>query len=384
MRNRLGVVGCALVAVAVLVTAAPAPPVRAVAMPTAVPSWCERTATGYRCTVGPIPTLPGQTVELMTGVAAPSEAGYLTSAQARLVDSSGEELPHDAVHLHHAVWLNPTRRDLTCDAYDGGLPNYERFFASGKERTPVQLPEGYGYYWSNAAPQPHTESAPWWGLVVMLDGGHGNLDTFVELDVGFVPEAEADDITAIRPVWLDVRNCSSHPVYDVEEGSGESGVHRESWTHELALGGRFVFLGGHLHDGGLALELTNATTGEELFTSEAVYDEPEEPWFLTGMTTMSDPAGPVIAAGDQLRLTAVYDSSRDRDNVMGIMLGALVPAQSAPPSASELAPSAASADNGASTGADDPAAAPAENRAAEPNRRGDRRSGRAGTLPVTT
>lgn len=336
-RFRLGVAGCALMLAVVLVTVAPPWPVEATPPPAAVPSWCERTATGYRCVVGPIPTPPGQMVELMTGVAAPSEAGYVTSAQANLVDSAGEEIAHHDVHLHHAVWLNPTRRDLTCDSYDDGLPGYERFFASGKERTTVELPNGYGYYWSNGLAQPHTESAPYWGFVAMLDGGSGHADTFVELDIDFVPEGEAQDMTAIRPVWLDVRNCRSHPVYDVEEGSGQDGVHRESWTHELALGGRFVFLGGHLHDGGLTLQLDNVTSGSHLFTSEARYDWGDHPWFLTGMTTMSDPAGPTVAAGDELRLTAAYDSSTDRDDAMGIMLGALVPARSAPPAAQDPA-----------------------------------------------
>jgi hypothetical protein len=298
--------------------------------PGAVPSWCERTATGYRCVAGPVAVPPNQTVELMTGVAAPSEAGYLTSARASLVDAEGQEIAPEAVHLHHAVWLNPTRRDLTCDAYDDRLPDYERFFASGKERTPVVLPDGYGYYWSNGGPQPHTQSAPGWGMVAMLDGRAGKADVFIELEVGFVPEGQASGMTAIRPVWLDVRNCSSNPVYDVPRGSGEDGVHRESWTHELALGGRFVFLGGHLHDGGLALELRNATTGDELFTSRPVYGRPDDPWGLTGMTTMSDPAGPTVDAGDRLRLTAAYDSARARPNVMGIMLGALVPARSDP------------------------------------------------------
>lgn len=326
----VAVVASPLVAFVMVVAVGGASPARAAPTPTVLPSWCERTSTGYRCVAGPIPTPPDQTVELMTGVAAPSEAGYVTSAQADLVNAAGEEVSHEAAHLHHAVWLNPTRQDLTCESYDGQLPGYERFFASGKERTRVQLPDGYGYYWNNGLPQPHTQSAPYWGLVAKLDGGTGQADAFIELELGFVPEAEAQDMTAIRPVWLDVRNCRSQPVYDVEEGSGQHGVHRESWSHQLALGGQFVFLGGHLHDGGLALELDNATTGTELFTSKAIYDRPGHPGFLTGMTTLADPAGPTVNAGDHLRLTAVYDSTQDRSDVMGIMLGALVPARSGP------------------------------------------------------
>ena len=45
----------------------------------------------------------------------------------------------NVIHLHHGVWLNLSRNDLT----DPGLP--ERFFASGEEKTWSQLPAGFGY-----------------------------------------------------------------------------------------------------------------------------------------------------------------------------------------------------------------------------------------------
>lgn len=298
----------------------------AVPPPAAVPSRCEPTPDGYRCLVGPVPVPADRTVEFVTGVAAPSEAGYLTSAQATLVDSAGQPVDHRAVHLHHAVWANPMRDDLTCDAYDDGLPDYERFFASGKERTAITLPDGYGYHWSNRAPQPHTRSAPYWALVAMLDGGSGHRGVRIELDIAFVPEGEAEGIVPVRPVWLDVRNCSSHPVYDVEEGSGQGGVHEETWTHPMPLDGRLVAAGGHLHDGGLGLRLERAADGRELFTSRPVYSRPGRPRCLTGMTTFADPQGPRVSAGEEIRLISRYDSTRAWPNVMGIMLAAVAPA----------------------------------------------------------
>lgn len=319
------------VVAAFLVAVSPPPPVAAAPPPGVVASRCEPTSEGYRCLVGPISVPAGQRVEFMTGVAAPSEAGWLTSARASLVDAAGEEVAHDAVHLHHAVWLNPYAKDLTCDAYDEGLPGYERFFASGGERTPVVLPDGYGYRWQPPVAQPHTQSTPFWGFVGMLDGKEGQADTFVELEVGFLSEAEAEAMVPIRPLWLDVRNCESHPVFGVEKGSGTEGVHAETWETTMPLPGRFVFLGGHLHAGGLGLRLDNATTGQELFVSEPVYGKPGHPWCLTGMTTWADPTGQAVAAGDQLRLTALYDSTRDWHHVMGIMLGAVVPDEALPP-----------------------------------------------------
>ena len=294
--------------------------------PGAVPSQCLRTSAGYRCTIGPFDVEADETIEMMTGVAAPSEAGYMTWARAKLVDGSGGAVGSDLVHLHHAVWLNPYEKDMTCDSYDGGLlPGYERFFATGSESTKVDLPSGYGYFWDPQVSQPTTQSAPWWAFVTHLDGMDGASEVFIQVDMGFVPEPEAEGITDVEMAWFDVRNCSSQPVFDVRKGSGRNGVHRENWTYEMPRGGRFVFLAGHLHDGGLRISLKNLTTGRNVYTSTATYASHHDPRHLTKMSSWSGAPGIKVAAGDKLRLTAVYDSTRARNDVMGIMGAAFVP-----------------------------------------------------------
>jgi len=316
--RRLFIALC-LVAAAIATAPAAATPV-----PGAVPSYCVRTETGYRCRVGPFDVGAGEMREVMTGVAAPSEAGYITWGKARLIDGDGERVGHHQVHLHHAVWLNPNEKDMTCESYDdGSFPDYERFFATGKELTKVDLPNGYGYRWDPGASQPFTQSAPWWAFTAHLDGMHGASEVYVELNLGFVPEAQADDITNTEPVWLDVRNCKSDPVYDVPKT--DAGVHKERWTYKMPATGRFVFFGGHLHDGGLRLSLDNLTTGKHIYTSRPTYGLEREPWFLTKMSAWSDRDGVRVRKGDKLRLTSVYDSTRSWDDVMGIMVGAFVP-----------------------------------------------------------
>lgn len=295
-------------------------------LPGAVPSRCVRTDGGYRCVIGPFDVDAGEKIEMMTGVAAPSEAGYLTSGRAKIVDGSGRPLGHDLVHLHHAVWLNPYEEDMTCDSYDDGtFPGYERFFATGQEATKVDLPGGYGYLWDPQVSQPVTESAPWWAFVVHLDGMEGASDAYIEMDMGFVPEADAEGMTNVEMAWFDVRNCSSEPVFDVRKGGGRNGIHKERWTYEMPRGGRFVFVGGHLHDGGLRISLDNVTTGRHVYTSNATYGSHHEPWHLTKMSSWSGVPGIEVAAGDKLRLTAVYDSTRAWKDVMGIMGAAFVP-----------------------------------------------------------
>lgn len=283
-------------------------------------TWCEAKTGGYRCMYGPVSVPEGESVEILAGSAAPSEAGYITKARATLVDAGGEELDHDAVHLHHAVWLNPKKDDTTCDGFDDYFPNWDRFFATGKERTVFDLPDGYGYLWEPDFPQATTQSSPYWGLVAHLDGMQGAPDVFIELDLDFRP-IEEGLLVDVDPIWLDVRNCEADPVFDVERGDG---VHVERWRYRMPVGGRFVFLGGHLHDGGLKISLRNVTAGTSLFTSHARYGMHHDPWYLTRMTAFTGSDGPSVAQGDRMLLKAVYDAHRNWRDVMGIMVGALV------------------------------------------------------------
>jgi hypothetical protein len=281
---------------------------------------CTETATGYSCLYGPIDVAFGEN-QIMDWVPGVPEAGYITSGRATLVDANNEPLAHHSVHLHHAVFLDPTREDMTCPYYP------DRFFASGKERTKLELPEGYGYRWSNRPAAGYEQLGPIWLLIAHLDGMHEDspTETWIRFNVGFTPESEAT-LTDVDPVWLDVRNCTdTDPVFTVRKGSGRHGRYRENWEYTMPAGGHFVTMAGHLHDGGIKLVLNNATTGSEVFTSVAGYDEPEEPWYLTSMSAYSGLPGIAVASGDRLRLSAVYDSTHTWRQVMGIMVGFLAP-----------------------------------------------------------
>ena len=255
----------------------------------------------------------------------PPEAGYITRARATLVDVERSAIPGHMVHFHHAVWLNPNREDTTCEEFGGYPVNPERFFGSGKERTPMQLPAGHGYHWDNG-PSPLT-GQPTWYFNAHLDGHHGQPKTYVELRLGFVPKADAEEagIIPVTPLWLDVRNCKGSATWTVGQGSGKGGLATRRWTFEMPVDGRFVALGGHLHDGGFELRLRNLATRSTVFTSRALY-EANDPWKLTGMTTFVGVPGKQVRAGQKLRLVATYDSDHTWRDVMGIMLGALAPA----------------------------------------------------------
>jgi hypothetical protein len=297
------------------------------AEPSAVSAGCEETARGYVCLYGPIEVRRGEPATApgygITSTDAPPEAGYITSLRATLVDEQGNSVPRHAVHLHHAAWVNPTAYDMTCTS-----PYVwpERFFASGKERTKIELPQGYGYYWSNAAPLPEYAflgDGPWL-INYHLDAMHGGkYEVFLKLKFDFVPESESPEMTPIKPVWLDVENCEDSE-FDVPKDTSP-GNYKRAWSYVMPEGGTFVAMAGHLHDGGIKLRLVNETTDEVVFTSLPTYREGS--WDLRKMSSFSDANGPSVAAGDVLELVAVYDDSRKWPGVMGIMVGALAISQ---------------------------------------------------------
>jgi hypothetical protein len=284
---------------------------------------CRETSTGYRCLYGPFPVEYGMNT-YRGGQGFPAvivrgmpDAGFITRARASIVDSEGLKVAGHAIHLHHAVWLNLAREDITCPGFPA-----DRFFATGKERTPMNLPDGYGYYWDNQA-----GSYPgYWAMNVHLDGMHKgySTDVWLKLNMDFEPGAP-EAMTDISPLWLDVDNCSDSE-YDVTKGQNEDGRWRDTrvWRYTMPASGRFVQLAGHLHDGGVALKLWNITTGERVFTSRAIYGRESDPGYLTKMTSFSADPGLSVQAGDVLELRSTYRSRKTRLGVMGIMLSAFV------------------------------------------------------------
>jgi hypothetical protein len=309
----------ALVA-ALLVLGATFPLVPAAAV---VEAGCEPTDAGYRCLSGPIEIVGGEANQpegLAESIPSIPEAGYITSARAALVDEDGKRIDHHFAHLHHAVWLDASRRDYTCSYFP------TRFFATGKERTRMTVPDGYGYYWSNEGSTAFPGVGTDWLLNYHIDGMHSGHDLtgYLRLNLTFVPAAEAS-LTPIVPLWLDVDGTCDDSEFDILRGDGRRGVFRQDWEYWMPEAGRIIGLAGHLHDGGIKLRLRNQTADTHLFTSRALYGSRKEPEYLTGMTTWTGLPGHSVAANNVLQLRAVYDSTEDRLGAMGIMMALFLP-----------------------------------------------------------
>ena len=138
------------------------------------------------------------------------------------------------------------KRDLTCgNSFTGWdseslLPNAaERFYAAGEERAVMSLPPGHGY------PIAKNDS---WLMTYMVMNHRARVDrAYIQYEVTV---DTAPDMTPVKPVWLDVENCQSDPVYDVPGGADRGETHRRSYSWTVPEAGRIVAGGGHVHGGG--------------------------------------------------------------------------------------------------------------------------------------
>lgn len=285
-------------------------------------------ATRIRYSYGPIDVKPGQNnIEFTAPVEHPDEDGWIVRISPNLIREDGTVPPVDVVHLHHGVWLNTSRQDISVPR----LP--ERMFAAGEEKTIATAPEGYGY---------RNDPDDTWIINYML---HNAFPTEEQLwlvyDLDFIPAdaPEAADIAEARPIWLDVVNGSVYPVFDVLGNEGDGGTFTfpdddpdaygdgaplNDWVVDqpgVLMGGA-----GHVHPGGLTVDLyldrpgASAAPGSaaaddvqgseaHLFTSEARYFDPNGPvsWDLSMTYTPGD-WRVATQPGDTLRIRTTYDT----------------------------------------------------------------------------
>jgi hypothetical protein len=253
----------------------------------------------------------------------PRVDGYVVGMSAEVVDEAGDPVRIQDVMLHHVVFAKLGVPDYTCSGIEdySGMPapfQAERFYAEGEERFSLALPEGYGY------PNRGQDA---WGLLYMLMNHHPHsMVVRIRYTVRYVT---GEPLTAVKPVWLDVKNCRADPVFNVPGTGGRSSAVARTADFRMPESGRFVAGGGHLHGGGISLDVTNRSCGS-LFTSYPtwglVFPRPilHEPGPMQ-MTGFAEPAGRAVRAGDTVRLTARYDNSRPHVRVMGIMILYFVP-----------------------------------------------------------
>jgi plastocyanin len=315
------------------------------------PTYADMTI--YSCRTDAITIYPGQNLNLFAGtktcpnaqkvmgpgdtsVFAPGSTaqGYVTRFKPSMVEIKPDgSLVTPSVwdlHLHHVVWLGPNGPT----------------FASGEEKTVPKLPQGYGFKTGGDAN---------WGLNYMIHNltADGGRQIYITWEIDWVPETTParTDIKAAVIQWLDVAGAPQvYPVFDAERGFDTNGdgeyvfpdevptdpavpgyeerpkiSSAGSWTVPGAEGvarRTLVFGAGHLHPGGLHVDLQVARDGPDagtvdgddpseirpLFRSDAHYYEPAGAvsWDVSMEATRPD-WRISLQGGDTVSIDATYD-----------------------------------------------------------------------------
>jgi hypothetical protein len=258
--------------------------------------------------------------DTMTGVKVfnfprPCQDCYITGIQADLVYADGTIANHHtSAMLHHMVLLNTARPDATCPRSrvpgpTSRVASGERFYAAGNERTPLTLPDGYGYRINR------TDRL--FGVIDLGNHSHSMAQTFY---VKVTYTVTTSTLTQARPVWLDLGPCGSS-LYSIPAGYSDTHL---DWTVNVP--GRVVYLGGHQHDEGVRIEATLETPQGSTSICDSVAGYGETPEFIdhhggVHLSSMSTCVGDVatLTEGQKVRVHSIYDSQTAHDDVMGIM-----------------------------------------------------------------
>ena len=268
--------------------------------------------------------------DYVPGVPGPSVDGYLTGGSARLVDAGGHPVSMARVMLHHLVFSNAgpvlgAKSDPTCDAvtlFDSrtqvpGLSEPVAGFA--EEHVDERLPPGYGY--------PVAANDRWVATWMLMNHTARPQTVYIEYDATIVT---GETLKPAYPLWLDVRDCSLDPIFDVPGGGRPGSTFSISKTVPAPFTGRIVAALGHLHGGGKSDVLTQPDCGDrELLRSIPTWGSPRSlPYRMRpvlhepspmAMSLVTSEQGFAVRAGEPLKLTANYDDALPHTRVMGIM-----------------------------------------------------------------
>ena len=228
--------------------------------------------------------------------------GWITAYHPSLVDDAGQPLPGRM--LHHVAFWNTRRSDFLC-------PNKEEhIFGAGGEMNDWPALPGFGYRVHKGDQirvttmfhNPTDESYPSAWLVVRME---------------YQPAPA--NLKSVYPAWFDVKKCgdSSFPV--------QSGGMSLNASIPLNFSGRLLGVGGHMHDYGEQLVLSDTTRGKEIANLHSTLDEQGRIQHMP-IAVFIDRGGFPLKKGDEVAVQAKYASPREPNaEGMAIVVGYFLP-----------------------------------------------------------
>ena len=238
---------------------------------------------------------------------------FMTGVKPDLVYADGSRADMDTgVMLHHSVLGEKGGVDHTCGGTETGARFGKRIFASGNERTAAHLPAGFGVRGSGADLIAEIE------LMNMTDRPqtvyHTLKTTVSNPFFSFL-------MKPVEPVWLDQAGCDASSEFPVPVGESQ-----QSWEWTSSLSGSVKAVGGHLHDGGQTLTVSNAATGKVLCAMTAEYGtKPSSMGHLDNMTPVCTGSLGTVKKGEKLRQQSTYHIKYADPGAMAISLVYIAP-----------------------------------------------------------
>jgi len=235
--------------------------------------------------------------------------GAIFGFRTELVDDAGHKLSPDLIH--HFNVLDPLHRELF-------LPIGQRIAGAGKETGVVRLPKLlFGAPFARG--EKVVASAMLHNPTTVSYNG-----VRARLVLSYVPDNRPWPLFRSYPWQLDVGFPVGDKSFDLPPGRSE-----RAYEGRPSIAGDIVAIGGHLHEYGVSIELSDATTGQLIWRAEPVRDDRREVRAmpigkLYGLTHI----GAHIVPEHRYRVRVVYDNPTGQvvaGGGMGVVAGLFVP-----------------------------------------------------------
>lgn len=263
--------------------------------------------------------------KIVTNISKPCTGCSIIGVTPNLVYENGTKANiTEGPMLHHAAFMAQSsgKIDATCGNSGPGLLG-ERFFASGNERTAIDLQSlPYGY---------KVNSSETWNMVIDLMNWETTSKTVkLRMTWKYATGTDHTSRAPLRPVWLDADGCSMDSLISVPFGLSDT---HKDWN--ATFGGKLIAAAGHIHDHGINIEVTNKSAGESLLcNSVAGYGGPGYETHTDGRKHVSSmgvcTGNPIstIKKGDTVRLHGIYsvpEGHHQIDDAMAIAIAYINP-----------------------------------------------------------
>lgn len=233
--------------------------------------------------------------------------GWLVAYHPSVTDEQGNALPGRL--LHHVAFWNTSRSDFLCSNKE------EHIFGAGGEMN--QWPELPGFGYPVKKGDRIRVNSMWHNPT-----GTRYPRAYLEVQVQYQKsEDAAPPRRSVYPTWFDVQECRDSG-YDLAPGANVT-----TGQFTLKHSGTLLGLGGHLHDYGVKLEVTNATRNEAMATLASTLDEAGRILAMP-IVTFLERGGYRLTRGETVRVAATYDNRTGKplpDGAMGIAVGYFLP-----------------------------------------------------------